>query len=86
MLEVIGRNYVLLIRCTSLASWTFKVLNLSNLLLIQPIEIGLEHAPFVVVLVYFFPSFENAKNLLIMGPNNTKNSSINCDFLIFNYE
>jgi hypothetical protein len=36
--------------------------------------IGLEQAPFVVF-VYFFPSFECAKNLVIMGPNNTKNSS-----------
>jgi hypothetical protein len=34
----------------------------------------------------FFPSFEHAKNLLIMGQNNTKNSSFKCDFLIFNYE
>jgi hypothetical protein len=33
------------------------------------IEIGLEHAPFVVL---GFSSFEHAKNLLIMGPNNTK--------------
>ncbi len=33
-----------------------------------------------------FSSFERAKNLLIMGPQNTKNSSIKCDFLIFNYE
>ncbi len=49
------------------------------------IEIGLEHAPFVV-LVYFFSSFEHAKNLLIMCPNNTKNSSLKCDFLIFTYE
>ncbi len=48
----------------------------------HPVEIGLEHAPFVV-LVNFFSSFENAKNLLIMGPNNTKNSSFKCDFLIF---
>ncbi len=52
--------------------------------MIHPIEIGLEHARFVV-LVYFFSSFEHAKNLLIMGPNNTKNSSFKCDFLIFNY-
>jgi hypothetical protein len=34
----------------------------------------------------FFSSFEHAKNLLIMGPNNTKNLSLKCDFLIFNYE
>jgi hypothetical protein len=53
--------------------------------LVQSIEIGLEHAPFVV-LVYFFSSFEHAKNLVIMGPNNTKNSSLKCDFLIINYE
>ncbi len=33
------------------------------------IEIGLEQAP----LVFF--SFEHVKSLLIMGPNNTKNSS-----------
>jgi hypothetical protein len=43
------------------------------------IEIGLEHAP-------FFSSFDHAKNLLIMGPNNTKNSSFKCYFLIINYE
>jgi hypothetical protein len=46
-------------------------------------EIGLEHAPFFV---YFFYSFEHAKNLLIKGPNKTKNSQLKCDFLIFNYE
>ncbi len=34
----------------------------------------------------FFSSFEHAKNLLIMSPNNTKNSTLKCDFLIFNYE
>ncbi len=45
------------------------------------IEIGLERAPFVVF-VYFFSSFEHAKNLLIMGPNSTKNSS-KC--VIFSY-
>jgi hypothetical protein len=39
------------------------------------IEIALEQAPFVV-LVYFSPSFEHSKNLPIMGPNNTKNSSL----------
>jgi hypothetical protein len=53
--------------------------------LLFTIEIGLEHTPFVV-LVIFFSSFEYAKNLLLMGPNNTKNSSLKCDFLIFNYE
>ena len=47
------------------------------------IEIGLEHTPFVVL---FFSSFEHAKNILIIGPNNTKNSSLKCDFLIINYE
>ncbi len=34
----------------------------------------------------FFPSFEHAKNLLIMGPNRPKNSSLKCDFLLINYE
>ncbi len=43
------------------------------------IEIGLEHAR-SVVLVNFFSSFEHAKNLLIMGPSNTKNCSLKCDF------
>jgi hypothetical protein len=43
------------------------------------IEIGLE-------LWLIFSLFEHAKNLLIMGPNNTKNSSWKCDFLIFKYE
>jgi hypothetical protein len=33
----------------------------------------------------FFPHL-NAKKLLIMGPNNTKNCSLMFDFLIFNYE
>jgi hypothetical protein len=36
------------------------------------IEIGLEQAPFVFFNL-FFSAFENVKNLLIMGPNNTKN-------------
>jgi hypothetical protein len=35
---------------------------------------GLEQAPFAVF-VYFLSSFQYAKNLLIMGPSNTKNSS-----------
>jgi hypothetical protein len=34
----------------------------------------------------FFSSFEHVKSLLIMGPNNTKNSSFKCDFHIINYE
>jgi hypothetical protein len=37
-------------------------------------------------LYLFFSSFEHVKSLLIMGPNNTKNSPLKCDFLIFNYE
>jgi hypothetical protein len=45
------------------------------------IEIGLEDAPFVVF-VYFFPHLNMQKNLLIMGPNNTKNSSKS---VIFSY-
>ncbi len=48
-------------------------------------KIGLERAPFDVF-VYFFSSFEHAKNLPIMGPNNANNSSKKCDFLIVNYE
>jgi hypothetical protein len=47
---------------------------------VRVIEIGLERASFV------FSSFEHAKNLLILGPNNTKNSSLKCDFLIFSFE
>ena len=46
--------------------------------LLTVIEIGLGQAP--------FSSFEHVKSLLIMGPNNTKNSSLKCDFLIINYE
>jgi len=42
---------------------------------VRIIEIGLEQAP-------FFASFEHVKSLLIMSPNNTKNSK--CDFLIIN--
>ena len=34
----------------------------------------------------YFSSFEHAKNLLIIGPNNTKSSSLKRDFLIINYE
>jgi hypothetical protein len=41
------------------------------------IEIGLEQAPTF--------AFEHVKSLL-MGPNNTKNSSLKCDILITNYE
>jgi hypothetical protein len=33
-----------------------------------------------------FSSFEHAKNLLIMGPNNTKDCPLKCDFLILRYE
>jgi hypothetical protein len=32
-----------------------------------------------------YSTFEHVKSLLIMGPNNTKNSSLKCDFIIFNY-
>ncbi len=45
---------------------------LKRAILLEAIEIAKEHVPFVV-LVNFFPSFEQAKNLLIMVPNNTKN-------------
>ncbi len=33
---------------------------------------------------YFFSYLK--KKLLILGPNNSKNSSLKCDFLILNYE
>jgi hypothetical protein len=49
------------------------------------IEIGLEQAPFVFFNL-FFSAFEHVKSLLIMGPNNTKNSSLKCDFHIINSE
>jgi hypothetical protein len=49
------------------------------------IEIGLEQAPFVFFNL-FFSTFEHVKIQLIMGPNNTKNSSLKCDFHIINYE
>jgi hypothetical protein len=49
------------------------------------IEIGLEQAPFVFFNL-FFSAFEHAKSRLIRGPNNTKNSSLKCDFHIINYE
>jgi hypothetical protein len=39
------------------------------------IEIGLEQAPFVLFYL-IFSSFEHVKSLLIIGPNNTKNSSL----------
>jgi hypothetical protein len=50
-----------------------------------PIEIGLEQAPFVFFNL-FFSAFEHVKSLLIMGPNNTKNSSLKSDFHIIKYE
>jgi len=53
-------------------------------LLGETIEIGLEQAPFLFF--NFFSAFEHVNSLLIMGPNNTKNSSLKCDFLIINYE
>jgi hypothetical protein len=56
-----------------------------GMLLGADIEIGLEQAPFVF-LNLFFSEFEHVKSLLIMGPNNTKNSSLKCDFHIINYE
>ncbi len=58
---------------------------LTNILHILAIEIGLEQAPFVF-LKLFFSAFEHVKSLLIMGPNNTKNSSLKCEFHIINYE
>jgi hypothetical protein len=48
------------------------------------IEIELEQAPFVFLLI--FSAFEHVISLLIMGPNNTKNSSLKYDFHIINYE
>jgi hypothetical protein len=47
------------------------------------IEIGLEQALFFDL---FFSAFEHVRSLLIMGPNNTKNSSLKCDFHIINTE
>jgi hypothetical protein len=47
------------------------------------IEIGLERAHFFV-LVYFFP-YLNMQEPAVYGPNSTKDSSLKCDFLIFNY-
>ncbi len=37
-------------------------------------------------ILFYFSSVEHVKSLLIMGPNNTKNTSLNWDFLIINYE
>ncbi len=45
------------------------------------IEIGLEQVPF-----FLNSAFEHVKSLQIMGPNNTKNSSVKCDFHVINYE
>jgi hypothetical protein len=60
----------------------FWRMHLRRCIAYPPIEIELEHAPFVV-LFYFFPHLNMQKNLLIMGP---KNLSLKCDFLIFNLE
>ena len=50
----------------------------------KSIEIRLEQAPFVYL--FFISSFEHVKSLLIMDPNNTKNPSLKCDFLIITYK
>jgi hypothetical protein len=47
-------------------------------------EIGQEHARFVV-LVYFFLHL-NMQKTADYGPQYTKNTSLKCDLLIFNYE
>ncbi len=62
---------------------TLGTTTLSKMQLIGTIEIGLEQTPFVF---NFFSSFEHVKSLLIMGPNNTKNSSLKCDLFTNNYE
>ncbi len=46
------------------------------------IEIGVEQAP--LVFFNFFSAFEHVKSLQITDPNNTKNSSLECDFHIIN--
>ena len=53
----------------------------SNCEFVESIEIGLEQPPFDVF-VKTFSSFEHVKSLLIMGPNNSKNSSKS---VIFSY-
>jgi hypothetical protein len=64
-----------------------EVTKMSNILCmcVWNIEIGLEQAPFVFFNL-FFSAFEHVKSLLIMVPNNTKNSLLKCDFHIINYE
>ncbi len=54
-----------------------------NIQCVVIIEIGLEQAPFVFL---FFSAFKHVKSLLIMGPNNIKNSSLKCYFHIISYE
>jgi hypothetical protein len=36
--------------------------------------------------ILFFSAFEHVKSLLIMSPNDIKNSSLKCDFHLINYE
>ncbi len=56
----------------SLHCWCFHPETLPMNKLLEPIEIGLEQALFVV-LVYFFPHL-NMQKTADYGPNNTKNS------------
>ncbi len=51
--------------------WKKKDSGAAEILTLLTIEIGLEHAPFVV-LVYFFPHLNMQKNLLIMDPTTLK--------------
>ncbi len=74
MLSGITLSYVML----SFVILSFVILSYIVELVVT-IEIGLQHAPFVA-LVYFFPHLNMQKNLLIMGPNNTKNSSLSVIF------
>jgi hypothetical protein len=76
--EWVEHEFVLFVICW-IATWN-KIAKWVNI-----IEIGLEQAPFVFF-IFIFSSFEHVKSLLIMGPNNTKSSSLKSDFLIINYE
>jgi hypothetical protein len=56
------------------------------------VRLGLKHrdmtraSTLCFYFIKFFSAFEHVKSLLIMGPNDIKNSSLKCDFHIINYE
>ncbi len=78
-----GRFYLSPFHINTQQIWCLIIIDHNKLIEETTIEIGLEHAPFVV-LVYFFLIW-TCKKPADYGPQHTKNSSLKCDFLIINY-